>query len=61
MSESFDKQMKDLADIAEKLENGDLSLEESFKLFDEGTKLAAKCEKKLNEYKSKIEIIKKEQ
>jgi len=60
MSESFDKKMKELEKISEKIEDKNISLEESFTLFDKGMKLAAECEKKLSEYKSKIEIIKKE-
>ena len=60
MSESFDSKMKALEEIVEAIENREISLEESFKLFDKGMKLAAECEKKLDEYKQKIEIIKKE-
>ena len=60
MSASFDEKMKELEKIAEQIEVGELPLEESFKLFDSGMKLAAECEKKLAEYKKKIEIIKKE-
>jgi exodeoxyribonuclease VII small subunit len=60
MSASFDVKMKELEKIAEQIESNDLSLEESFQLFDAGMKLAGECEKKLAEYKKKIEIIKKE-
>jgi exodeoxyribonuclease VII small subunit len=60
MSETFDKKMKDLEEIAKRIEDQDISLEESFKLFDKGMKLASECEKKLAEYKNKIEIIKKD-
>ena len=60
MSASFDEKMNELEKIAEQLENGELTLEESFKLFDSGMKLANECEKKLDTYKQKIEIIKKE-
>ena len=60
MSESFDSKMKALEEIVEAIENREISLEESFKLFDKGMKLAGECEKKLDEYKQKIEIIKKE-
>ena len=40
------------------LENGDCSLEESIKLYDEGKKLSAACTELLEKAKQKIEVVK---
>ena len=49
--------MDELRDIVDKLEGGNLSLEESIKLFQKGTKLIAYSHKKLNEIEKKVEIL----
>ena len=49
--------MTDLRDIIDKLESGNLPLEESIKLFQKGTKLIAYSHKKLNEIEKKVEIL----
>ena len=50
MSEKkFEEAMKRLENIVESLERGDLSLEESLKIFEEGMKLLHFCSKKLEE------------
>lgn len=46
--------MKRLEFIVEKLENGSLPLDESLKLFEEGTKLSAYCSKCLDKAELKI-------
>lgn len=42
-SVTFEDSMERLDEIVKLLEKGDVPLEESIKLFEEGTKLAAKC------------------
>ncbi len=42
-SVTFEESMTRLDEIVKALEVGDVPLEESMKLFEEGTKLAAKC------------------
>ena len=42
-SVTFEESMTRLDEIVKALEVGDVRLEESMKLFEEGTKLAAKC------------------
>ena len=42
-SVTFEESMTRLDEIVKALETGDVPLEESMKLFEEGTKLAAKC------------------
>lgn len=46
--QTYEESMKALEDIVAKLENGDVPLDESLKLFEEGTKLAAFCSKALD-------------
>lgn len=45
---TYEQAYKRLEEIVEKLENGSVPLEESMKLFEEGTKLANFCNSKLN-------------
>lgn len=55
MSElSFEAAMKRLEEITELLESGKMSLEESMKLFEEGTSLADFCNKQLDTAELKI-------
>lgn len=39
------------------MERGDISLEDSVKLFEEGTKLADQCKQQLTEAEGKVEIL----
>ncbi len=50
----FEQAMAKLEDIVVTLEKGDLGLDESLKLFEEGTKLAAFCNTELSEAEQKI-------
>lgn len=58
--EKFETSLEKLEAIVRKLEDGDLSLEESLKCFEEGMKLSRVCETRLNEAQKKIEILMKE-
>jgi exodeoxyribonuclease VII small subunit len=61
MSEKkFEEAMKRLENIVESLERGDLSLEESLGIFEEGMKLLHFCSKKLEEAEQKVTILIKE-
>ncbi len=53
----FEDALSKLEAIVEKLEGGDLSLEESLKAFEEGIRLARFCSQKLQEAEKKIEIL----
>lgn len=55
----FDEALSTLEKYVEKLEDGNLSLEESLKIFEEGMKLTKFCEQKLSEAEGKVEILKK--
>ena len=51
---TYEQAYKRLEEIVNKLENGSVPLEESMKLFEEGTKLANFCDSKLNAAEQKF-------
>ena len=53
-SVTFEESMRRLDEIVKALEAGDVPLEESMKLFEEGTKLAAKCSALLDTAELKV-------
>ena len=57
MEKSFEEALVRLEEIIRKLENGELSLEESLKLFEEGIALARHCNLKLDEAQGKVEML----
>jgi exodeoxyribonuclease VII small subunit len=56
----FEEAMERLEQIVESLEGGDLTLEESLKIFEEGMKLIRFCSKKLEEAEQKVTLLVKE-
>ena len=54
---SFEESLKKLETIVVKLEKGDLSLEESLKLFEEGVGLSAACKQELDAAEGKVEML----
>ncbi len=56
---SFEKAYNMLAEIAEKLESPDITLDESISLFEEGVKLSRYCTDILDKAKQKIEVLEK--
>lgn len=57
---SFEKAIEKLEEISEQLRSGDLSIEESTKLYQESVKYFEFCNKTLAEAKQKIEIYRPE-
>lgn len=55
--ENFEQSLKKLESIVAQMERGDVSLEDSVKLFEEGSKLADQCKKQLAEAEGKVEIL----
>lgn len=55
--QNFEESLKKLEAIVAQMERGDTSLEESIKLFEEGTKLAEQCKQQLAEAEGKVEIL----
>lgn len=56
----YEDAVKELDEIVSKLENGTVSLDESIKLFEKGTSLAAICSDKLKKAEQKITMLTKE-
>ena len=56
-SPSFEKSLARLEAIVADMESGKLGLEKMMESFEEGSKLAQLCAKKLNEVERKIEIL----
>tara|TARA_Y100001970_G_scaffold169592_1_gene207326 strand:- start:587 stop:808 length:222 start_codon:yes stop_codon:yes gene_type:complete len=54
---SFEKQFDKLQNIVSEIESVDNNLEKMISLFEEGMLLSDKCEKKINEYRQKINLI----
>jgi exodeoxyribonuclease VII small subunit len=55
--ERFEDALNKLEKIVSKLEEGDIPLEESLKLFEEGIRLSRFCNQKLDEAERKVEIL----
>jgi exodeoxyribonuclease VII small subunit len=55
--QTFETSLKELERIVRRLEEGDLPLEESLKLFETGVKLSRECQERLNQAERRIEIL----
>jgi exodeoxyribonuclease VII small subunit len=53
----FETAMRDLEDLVERLEQGDLPLEESLAAFERGVMLTRACQTALKEAEQKVEIL----
>ena len=56
----YEDALKELESIVQRLEQGDIPLEDSLKLFEKGVKLSRFCAKKLDEAEKKVEILMKD-
>ncbi len=54
---TFEDSMNELEAIVTKLEGGDITLNDSLELFEEGIKLAKTCQKTLDEAEKKVKIL----
>jgi exodeoxyribonuclease VII small subunit len=54
---NFEKALADLENIVQRLDENDLSLDESLSLFEEGIKLSRFCSQKLDAVENKVEIL----
>ncbi len=57
----FEKSLDELEKIVEELQNGDISLDESIKLFERGMELTSLCRKTLETARQKITSLTKEE
>lgn len=53
----FEKKLKRLEDIVSKMEKGDLALEESLKIFEEGIKLSRECQTQLSQAEEQVKKL----
>ena len=53
----FEKKLKRLEEIVTQMEKGDLALENSLKLFEEGVKLSRECQVKLSEAEAQVKKL----
>ncbi|NLY10482.1 MAG: exodeoxyribonuclease VII small subunit [Firmicutes bacterium] len=57
---SFEEALEQLEKVVRQLEQGDVPLEESIKLFEKGITLSRICQKKLDQAEAKIEVLTKQ-
>jgi exodeoxyribonuclease VII small subunit len=57
----FEEALQELETIVQRLEDGNLSLDESLALFEEGIKLSRLCSQRLDEAEKKVEILLKDE
>lgn len=55
--QTFEASLKELEKIVSQLEDGDLPLEESLKLFEKGIKLSRECQERLSQAERRIEVL----
>lgn len=56
-SSNFEKDLQELESLVEKMEGGDLSLEDSLVHFERGIALTRSCQKALTQAEQKIQIL----
>ena len=57
---SFEQALNMLQDAVNKLENGEISVDDAFKMFEQGIKYAKICEEKLTSIEEKVAKIMKD-
>lgn len=56
-NKTFEEAMAELEEIVEKLEKGELPIDESIEYFQKGVELSRYCSKKLDEVEKKITLL----
>jgi exodeoxyribonuclease VII small subunit len=56
-AKSFETSLEALEEIVHKLEEGDLPLEESLGLFEQGIRLSRECQERLSQAERRIEVL----
>jgi exodeoxyribonuclease VII small subunit len=57
---TFEESLKKLETIVDQLEKGDLTLEDSLKLFEQGVGLSAVCKQELDAAEGKVQMLVKQ-
>ena len=60
-NQTFEASLQELEKIVRRLEDGDLPLEESLKLFEKGVRLSRECQERLNQAERRIEVLLKDE
>ena len=60
-TQTFEASLEQLEKIVRKLEDGDLPLEDSLKLFETGIRLSRECQERLTQAERRIEILLKDE
>lgn len=53
----FEQRLKRLESIVQRMEAGDLQLDESLKLFEEGVRISRECSEQLSEAEAKVKVL----
>lgn len=53
----FEEALDQLEELVEDMENGDLTLEESLKAFEQGIKLTRECQSALSKAEQKVQLL----
>jgi exodeoxyribonuclease VII small subunit len=56
-TQNFESSLEQLEEIVRQLEHGDLTLEKSLELFEQGVKLSRECQDRLSQAERRIEIL----
>jgi exodeoxyribonuclease VII small subunit len=59
--QTFESSLQELEKIVRRLEEGDASLEDSLKLFEDGVRLSRECQERLNQAERRIEVLLKDE
>lgn len=59
-NKKFETALEELEKVVERLESGELSLEDSLAAFEQGVRLVKYCNQKLTEVEKKIELLVKD-
>ena len=54
---TFESSLEELERIVRELEHGELTLEKSLELFEQGVKLSRECQERLNQAERRIEML----
>jgi exodeoxyribonuclease VII small subunit len=54
---TFEQQLSELETLVDKMEKGEISLEDSLSSFEQGIKLARSCQKSLKDAELKVKIL----
>jgi exodeoxyribonuclease VII small subunit len=54
---NFEEHLTELEKVVERLERGDLTLDESVRLFEDGMKLSTACKQELEQAEGRIQVL----